>query len=886
MTEASKPSDFFTAGGTLRLDSPSYVERPADDELFELALTGEFCYVLTARQLGKSSLMARIARRLQEHGASTAQIDLTKIGTGEITVDQWYLGLITRLKAELNLTTDPDIWWVERASLGPVQRFTDFLRDVVLQETEGAVVIFVDEIDSTLNLDFSDDFFAAIRAMYNARAGDSELNRLTFVLLGVATPTDLIKDRTRTPFNIGQGITLQEFSYTDGRVLEHGVEAAHPGRGKAIFARIFHWTNGHPYLTQKLCLAVAETGDGSWTDEQVDRLVEELFLSEEARRDTNLQFVRDRIQASPQRRKLLGLYRKVYEGREIADNERSPDQNRLKLFGLVRAEQGLLRVRNEIYRRAFDLNWIRANTPVDWTRRIAVFSTILVLLLGGLFGYYAYRQGQQTTEARAQAFIDNFRGTTSADVRITSLAGLFELSGYEDQARQLFYEELSPDEQSALFEKADPQAVGTQLVTVIKGLYTELENNDQDNQLLKAMAHPLRKLDDPMAVNLATEIEQWSTGRRAYTVGEYQQAVDAYSVAISLNDRNPGTYFDQGLAYAAQGEPSQALFDFETVLSLDQDWQERVRQAVVSDDQLYATLWSEREAHRALAALVPTPTSTLTSTVTLTPVPSTFTPTPTPTRTPTDTPLPPTPTATNTAPPTSTATPTNTPTPEVIPLSIEHFDDNRNGWPTRKNNFLEYQLVNNEYYMTTKWPDPDFFGAATCTSCFVSGDFTYKVQTRIELVDFLTNPFTGEETVEYMEDDTVEYGIAFNIKERFSSFYYFMLQDSNAIFGEYADEAKSVMEGPQNFSSIALGPDASNNLKVICTNRGSGSDITLFVNDEIWNTFAIDENCGGYFGLARTASSVDHRRPGIYIWGAPTPFLSIVAFGNIEVTRR
>ena len=57
-------TDFFVAGGTLKAEEPSYVRRPADDELFELASSGQFCYVLTPRQMGKSSLMIRTARRL------------------------------------------------------------------------------------------------------------------------------------------------------------------------------------------------------------------------------------------------------------------------------------------------------------------------------------------------------------------------------------------------------------------------------------------------------------------------------------------------------------------------------------------------------------------------------------------------------------------------------------------------------------------------------------------------------------------------------------------------------------------------------------------------------------------------------------------------------
>jgi tetratricopeptide (TPR) repeat protein len=479
---------------------------------------------------------------------------------------------------------------------------------------------------------------------------------LTFVLLGVATPTDLIKDRTRTPFNIGQGITLQEFSRTDAQVLEHGVEAVHPEQGQAIFDRIFHWTNGHPYLTQKLCLAVAEKGDGTWTDERVDRLVEELFLSEEARRETNLQFVRNSIQASPQRRKLLGLYRKVYEEREIADDERSPDQNRLKLFGLVRAERGLLRVRNEIYRRVFDLGWIKANTPVDWTRRIAVISTILVLLLGGLFGYYTYKQRQQTAEAQAQVFIANFRGTTSADVRITSLAGLFELSGYEDRARQLFYEEMTPEEQLVLFAWADPQAVGAQLVVAVKGLYTELRDNDQDNQLLEAMAQSLREVDDPGAADLATEIEQWLLGRDHHAKGEYQQAIEAYSKATGLSDANPGLYFDRGRSYAELGQYEEALADFSETVRLDDQRAPIVDEEIRSSEALYDALSANRDQYPELAAIVPTPTST-----------ATWTPTPvstsTPALIPTGTPVPPT--VTNT--PTPTRTPTVTPTPSATP---------------------------------------------------------------------------------------------------------------------------------------------------------------------------------------------------------------------------
>ena len=236
--QAPHASDFYVAGGTLRYDSPSYVERPSDAELFNLARAGEFCYVLTARQMGKSSLMIRTARRLQERGVHSVIIDLTQIGT-DVSIEKWYLGLLSQLKRKLKLAVDLEAWWQAHSALGHVQRFTDFLRDVLLTEIEGQVVIFIDEIDTTLNLAFSDDFFAAIRFIYNARASDPAYERLTFVLLGVATPADLIKDRSRTPFNIGQGIDLNDFSRTDARVLQPGLRAAYPEKAGPIFDRIY-----------------------------------------------------------------------------------------------------------------------------------------------------------------------------------------------------------------------------------------------------------------------------------------------------------------------------------------------------------------------------------------------------------------------------------------------------------------------------------------------------------------------------------------------------------------------------------------------------------------------------------------------------------------------
>jgi WD40 repeat protein len=373
-TSAGGLTDFYVAGGTVPLESPSYVERGADRALLEALSAGKFCYVLNSRQMGKSSLCVRTMARLNMAGVRSAFVDLTKIGGKNVTPDQWYAGLVVEVGRALGCRAEMLRNWQEERDVSPMQRFFSALRDVALEKIDAPIVVFIDEIDATRSLPFSaGEFFAGIRECYNRRVHDIEYKRLTFCLLGVAVPGDLIADSTTTPFNIGERVVLADFTESEAAALLPGL-----GSGESdVLRRILYWTHGHPFLTQSLAATAAARGDVRSASD-VDRLAEELLFQAKAREtNINLADVGNRIlngytdpdQIAKYRADVLSLYERVLTGQEVFDDESNRLAAVLKLSGIVRVEDRKLKVRNRIYEHVFDRHWIRENMPGAELRR-------------------------------------------------------------------------------------------------------------------------------------------------------------------------------------------------------------------------------------------------------------------------------------------------------------------------------------------------------------------------------------------------------------------------------------------------------------------------------------------------------------------------------------
>ncbi|MGA1409639.1 MAG: AAA-like domain-containing protein [Prochlorotrichaceae cyanobacterium] len=378
----------YQIGGSLPENATTYVLRQADEILYRSLLGGEFCAVLNARQMGKSSLVVQTIKRLRQEGIACVALDLSDLGSQQVSLEQWYGGVAFKILSGLQLFDIQEFvsWWQTYQDLAPVQRLAKLFDEVILSRISGQLVLFIDEIDSVLSFQEPlDDFFSWIRSCYNQRSLNPAYQRLSFTLLGVATPSDLIQDPQRTPFNIGIAIDLQPLNLTEASPLAQGFNLSNPALAQEILAEILTWTGGQPFLTQKLCAIVSailapapelaeregNPEDGNRVEETlaeenlqqwVTAIVQDHLLDHWETQDEpiHLRTIRNRLlRHAQQGNRLLTLYDRLLQGDKIAlDN--SLEQSQLRLSGIVRSRNGTLQVYNPIYAHIFSPEWIES----------------------------------------------------------------------------------------------------------------------------------------------------------------------------------------------------------------------------------------------------------------------------------------------------------------------------------------------------------------------------------------------------------------------------------------------------------------------------------------------------------------------------------------------
>ena len=250
-------------GGTVSLSDKLYVERKEDDILKRQVRTNRSIVTIRApRQTGKSSLLVRGLQYARQYNIRVVRLDLQGFDNEHLRTREAFLRYLAEAivrQLRLNRSEVENAW---DETLGPQDNLTYFMEDYILPQSNGLIILAIDEADKLLQTDYYTDFFGMIRAWHNLGAHDMTWEQLNIILVISTEPFLLIADMHQSPFNVGLKLHLKDFGQDQVSDLNqrHGSRVAE--RDLPAVMRLF---NGHPYLTRKAFYELV-TEELSWPE--------------------------------------------------------------------------------------------------------------------------------------------------------------------------------------------------------------------------------------------------------------------------------------------------------------------------------------------------------------------------------------------------------------------------------------------------------------------------------------------------------------------------------------------------------------------------------------------------------------------------------------------
>lgn len=248
---APRPAAIETIGGAVPLDSEFYIPRPVDAE-FQTSISKRDSITLIkgARQMGKTSLLARGLQYAREQGTKAVSTDLQKFnGDAFRSLSHLYQALAETIVNQLDLDVSPSDTWDERR--GPNANFERFLRREVLARFDTPFLWALDEVDRLFGTPYGNEVFGLLRSWHNERALDPQgpWSSLT-IAIAYATEAHLfITDLNQSPFNVGTRLTLEDF--TPSQVAELNRRHRSPIKNQDELNRFYRLVGGQPYLVRR-----------------------------------------------------------------------------------------------------------------------------------------------------------------------------------------------------------------------------------------------------------------------------------------------------------------------------------------------------------------------------------------------------------------------------------------------------------------------------------------------------------------------------------------------------------------------------------------------------------------------------------------------------------
>ncbi len=328
-----------------------YVERSADRQVSDIIKEmGRPGYVLVSRQMGKTNLLLNARRKFSTDEDKFVYIDLSNLFDTDLDCFRNIIdtAIETNLDSFVGLDLEINNFRKDFSNLPPHKQHERELR-ILLNKINGKLIVVLDEIDALTKTDYSDRIFSQIRSIYFARVNYQEFNRLTYLLSGVVEPSDLIKDPKISPFNIGEKIFLNDFTYTEFSYFI--VKANLNNLNPSVIERIFYWTNGNPRITWDLLSIIEDDKESFNIAKDVDNVVSKHYLTSFDK--PPIDNIREIVKKDQQLKD--AIFEIHYgKGNLITDSVKQ----KLYLSGIINLETEKVEIKNRIIKSSLSVSWI------------------------------------------------------------------------------------------------------------------------------------------------------------------------------------------------------------------------------------------------------------------------------------------------------------------------------------------------------------------------------------------------------------------------------------------------------------------------------------------------------------------------------------------------
>lgn len=252
-------------GGTIELASQFYVKRePWESRCYEqIEKKAGLVRIKAPRQMGKTSLLARMRQQGAEKGYRTVMLDFLETEQSIFEDLNLFLkrfcALISR-KLGISPRQVAAVW--DEELFGPKENCHDYFEQYVLKDLTVPLFLGLDELDRLFPYNETAKEFLALLRHWNEQAKVSETWGKLRLALAHSTESYVVMDTNSSPFNVGLAVELPEF--TPEQVLDlagrHGLSW-----GMGEVGELMGMVGGHPYLVRLALYHVAQ-GDLSLTE--------------------------------------------------------------------------------------------------------------------------------------------------------------------------------------------------------------------------------------------------------------------------------------------------------------------------------------------------------------------------------------------------------------------------------------------------------------------------------------------------------------------------------------------------------------------------------------------------------------------------------------------